>query len=276
MSVYDTHTIVINIGTLPVELTDQLIDDVHKEAEKYISNTDPSFKGSRYYTNTPFSSNGERSTKTRYWTQDSRIYHILLGYNPDGSERVERTLCPILSPTDDWADDGEYITNKLGPIVNIPTVKYHGIEYVCKFEAAFTDHPRAGLSRSKLICSRVDREQIVKDKNLDELCKIFKRYERATITLRNGAVEVDYHNAEVSMILIMTRILLVDGVTYITNHCREERTPPSNSPRGRSSRSRGNGGSGSGSPVFKQRGNGTSTGIPSSTEFRPRGRGRGK
>jgi len=218
--VYDKHTIVVNIGTLPVEDTNRFIDDIHKSAVKYIRSIDPQFKCCKYYLNTPSDSRGVRSSKTRYWVSDPRVFYIIIGKNPDGSDRVERNLLPSENQSDDWGDDAEYIVTILDPIIPIPPfVDENGIKWKISFERAFGASPSYGSNRYKLVCSRPDRLPIGSN-DVDELMNVYRRYSPDPVIgkLINGKLHIDYGSFDASMPLVMTKVFILNDVTYTSWH----------------------------------------------------------
>jgi hypothetical protein len=70
-----------------------------------------------FYINNPKDRNGDDARFCYVWIDSVEVVNVILGFNPDGSERIKRV--PIEVDTDDWfAEDFENV--KLDPIMVVP------------------------------------------------------------------------------------------------------------------------------------------------------------
>ena len=95
------------------------------------------------------------------WISDERLFNILIGLNPDGTERIERKLIEkeiVEKDTDVWADmvdDQEYEEVFLGPLVDfdqlITVQEAHVIQDYRKQNILFTENILAEKDSNKII-----------------------------------------------------------------------------------------------------------------------------
>lgn len=99
------------------------------------------------------------------WISDERLFNILIGLNPDGTERIERKLVEkeivekeiVEKDTDVWADmsdDQEYEETFLGPLINfeqlITVQEAHIIQDYKKQNILFTENNLAEKDLKKI------------------------------------------------------------------------------------------------------------------------------
>jgi len=116
---------------------------------------DPDIKKVHYELNTVYSSSGNPQGVTFGWVSEPKIYNILIGNNPDGSERVEYVEDPTWKSTgsSDWADLTPDLTKKiLSPLVEPKKIMVNDEPYYIKIYPSYVTMPGPEVDPSTICC----------------------------------------------------------------------------------------------------------------------------
>lgn len=133
---FNTHNLYLRTG----QLTKDQVDSSFRSLIEQLCESKLLDEGVQFENNVLYSK-GIPIGVTYCWVSSSKLYWILLGHNPDGSERVKEYLDPNWVPKERvekkiicWGDEDDdeqpIIREKLDPIAKLPTVKYSPQQYI--------------------------------------------------------------------------------------------------------------------------------------------------